>query len=227
VFGFAEAEPERLARAEPPPIGPHLRLSAVEDGRRLAHSFRPASRDGGDWELEVTATPSLLETGPLAVRIALDELGVRPADFDLHVLDLDRTAPVVLEDGTFELELRADRPVRRLRLIAGTDAYADAARDGVPLEPLDFALAPAYPNPFAGSATLAYDVAERTDVVLDVFDILGRRVAVLADGVHDAGRYTVQWDGRTAGGARAANGVYLYRLRAGSFTATHKVVLLR
>ena len=227
VFGFAEAEPERLARAEPPPIGPHLRLSAVEDGRRLAHSFRPASRDGGDWELEVTATPSLLETGPLAVRVALDELGVRPADFDLHVLDLDRTAPVVLEDGTFELELRADRPVRRLRLIAGTDAYADAARDGVPLEPLDFALAPAYPNPFAGSATLAYDVAERTDVVLDVFDILGRRVAVLADGVHDAGRYTVQWDGRTAGGARAANGVYLYRLRAGSFTATHKVVLLR
>jgi hypothetical protein len=175
----------------------------------------------------VTATPSLLRTGPLTVRIALDELGVRPADFALHILDLDRTAPVVLEDGAFELELHESRPVRRLRLIAGTDAYAETARQGVPLEPLAFALAPAYPNPFNGAATLAYQVAERTDVALDVFDILGRRVAVLADSPHDAGRYTVRWDGRTAGGARAANGVYVYRLRAGSFTASHKVVLLR
>src|SRR5690606_34163328 len=53
VLGFAEdAETGRLDRAEPPPIGPHLRLSAVEDGVRLAHSFRPVGTDGADWELE-------------------------------------------------------------------------------------------------------------------------------------------------------------------------------
>ena len=62
---------------------------------------------------------------------------------------------------------------------------------------------------------------------LDVFDLLGRRVAVLADGVQEAGRYTVRWDGTTGAGAPAANGVYVYRLRAGSFTASHKMVLLR
>ncbi len=229
VFGFAEADAGQLNRAEPPPIGPHLRLSAVEEGVRLAHSFRPVGSDGADWELEVAVTPGLLAAGPLTVRVALEEDGARPTDYNLYVLDLDRTAPIPLGDEAlaFDVTLSAAEPVRRLRLIAGTEAYADAARQGIPLVPLDFALAPAYPNPFTRSATLTYQLAERADVRLEVFDLLGRRVAVLADGSHDAGRYTVQWDGVTAAGAPLASGVYVYRLRAGDFTASQKMVLLR
>ncbi|MEP0546713.1 MAG: Ig-like domain-containing protein [Rhodothermales bacterium] len=229
VLGFAEgaaAGPDRLDLAEPPPIASHLRLSAVEDGRRLGHSFRPAGTDGADWELELTATADVLADGPLSVRVALEEAGERPDGYYVHVLDLDAEAPLTLLEGAFEVTLSAARPVQRLRLIAGTEAFADAARGDIPLVPITFALAPAYPNPFAGSATLAYDLPEPADVVLDVFDLLGRRVAVLADGVQEAGRYTVRWDG-TVAGAPAANGVYVYRLRAGSFTASHKMVLLR
>jgi hypothetical protein len=200
-------------------------LSVVEDGVRLAHSFRPTG-DGGDWELELAATRDLLAAGPLSVRVALDEIGERPAGFGLYLLDLDRTAPMPLAEGAVELELSLDRPARRLRFIAGTEAYAESARHGIPLEPLAFALAPAYPNPFAHTATVEYHIAERADVRLEVFDLLGRRVAVLADGVHDAGRYTARWDG-SMGGASAASGIYVYRLRAGSFTASNKLVLLR
>ena len=227
VFGFAEgAEVARLARAEPPPIGPHLRLSAVEDGRRLAHSFRPAGTDGADWELELSVTADVLAAGPVSVHVALEEVGGRPTGYALWVLDLDGAAPLTLLEGAFEITLSPAHPVRRLRLIAGTEAYAEAARQDIPLIPVEFALAPAYPNPFAGAATLAYQLPAQADVVLDVFDLLGRRVAVLADGVQEAGRYSVRWDG-TVAGAPAANGVYVYRLRAGSFTATHKMVLLR
>ena len=234
VFGFAEgaadegaAERDRLDLAEPPPITSHLRLSAVEDGVRLGHSFRPTGTDGADWELEITASPDVLAAGPLSVRVALDEVGGRPDGYDVYVLDLDAEAPLTLLEGAFDVTLSAERPVRRLRLIAGTEAYADAAREGISLLPVTFALAPAYPNPFAGAATLAYELPERADVTLDVFDLLGRRVAVLADGVQEAGRYTVRWDGTTGAGAPAANGVYVYRLRAGGFNASHKVVLLR
>ncbi len=230
VFGFAEGAADgkdRLDLAEPPPITSHLRLSAVEDGVRLGHSFRPAGTDGAAWELELTASPDVLAAGPLSVRVALDEVGGRPDGYDVHVLDLDAEAPLTLLEGAFDVTLSAERPVQRLRLIAGTEAYADAARGGISLLPVTFALAPAYPNPFAGAATLAYELPERADVVLDVFDLLGRRVAVLADGRQEAGRYSVRWDGTTGAGAPAANGVYVYRLRAGGFAASHKMVLLR
>ncbi|MEP0545293.1 MAG: Ig-like domain-containing protein [Rhodothermales bacterium] len=229
LLGFADGAAEgrdRLDRAEPPPITTHLRLSAVEDGVRLGRSFRPAGTDGAAWELEVTATPDVLDAGPLAVRVALEEVGGRPDGYDVHVLDLDREVPLTLLESAFELTLSAARPVQRLRLIAGTDGFADAARGGISLAPVAFALAPAYPNPFAGTTTLAYELPEPADVTLDVFDLLGRRVAVLADGVQEAGRYTARWDG-TVAGAPAANGVYVYRLRAGGFTASHKMVLLR
>ena len=229
VLGFADdaaVGPDRLDLAEPPPITSHLRLSAVEDGVRLGHSFRPSGTDGADWELELTASPDVLAAGPMSVRVALEEVGGRPDGYDVHVLDLDREVPLTLLEHAFEITLSAERPVQRLRLIAGTEAYADAARQGISLVPVAFALAPAYPNPFSGAATLAYELPEQADVVLDVFDLLGRRVAVLADGVQEAGRYTVRWDG-TVAGAPAANGVYVYRLRAGSFTASHKMVLLR
>jgi hypothetical protein len=231
VLGFAdgaadEGGKDRLDRAEPPPIASHLRLSAVEGRRRLGHSFRPTGTDGAAWDLELTASPDVLAAGPLAVRVALEELGPRPDGFDVHVLDLDAETPLTLLEGAFDVTLSAEQSVRRFRLIAGADAFADAARQGISLVPVAFALAPAYPNPFAASVTLAYELPERADIVLDVFDLLGRRVAVLAEGAHDAGRYTARWDG-TVAGAPAANGVYVYRLRAGSFTASHKVVLLR
>ena len=132
VFGFAEGaadgQQDRLDLAEPPPITSHLRLSAVEDGVRLGHSFRPTGTDGADWELELTASPDVLAAGPLSVRVALDEVGGRPDGYDVHVLDLDAEAPLTLLEGAFDVTLSAERPVQRLRLIAGTEAYADAAR---------------------------------------------------------------------------------------------------
>lgn len=68
-------------------------------------------------------------------------------------------------------------------------------------------LAAAYPNPFSDVVTLAFELPEAQTVMLSVYDMLGRRVAVLASGEHDAGYHTVRFDGRDL-----SAGVYVYRL---------------
>ena len=67
----------------------------------------------------------------------------------------------------------------------------------------------AWPNPFNPRINLAYELPRDTVVRLAVYDLRGREVAVLADGPHSAGQYTVSWDGRAAGGHVVPAGVYL------------------
>ncbi|MEP0547484.1 MAG: Ig-like domain-containing protein [Rhodothermales bacterium] len=242
VLGFAAESRDgrdRLDRGEPPPPGEHLRLSFTGDHARLAHSYKPDTGAGNAWDLEVAATEALLRAA-LPVRVHLDAETERPPGYGLWVLDLDRGAPVPLDqpsagdpvsgavgEAAFDLTLDAATPVRRLRVIVGTADYADGARDGIALEPVAFALEPAYPNPFTQTTTIPYGLAERSRVVLEVFDVLGRRVAVLADAEQDAGRYAVRWSGNGAGGAPVASGIYVVRLRAGAEVASHRCVLVR
>ncbi|MEP0548786.1 MAG: T9SS type A sorting domain-containing protein, partial [Rhodothermales bacterium] len=88
--------------------------------------------------------------------------------------------------------------------------------------PTAFALEPAYPNPFAGSTTIRYALPEAARVTVEVYDAVGRRVAVLVDGEMAAGSHEAEWDA-----ASMASGVYLYRMQAGDFTKTLKVSLVR
>ena len=94
--------------------------------------------------------------------------------------------------------------------------------DGEPS--LAFALEPPMPNPFTMRATVGFTLPRACAVRLEVFDLAGRLVRTLADGEHVAGRHTVEWNGTGDAGRRLGPGVYLYRLRAGAFTATRRVV---
>jgi hypothetical protein len=84
-----------------------------------------------------------------------------------------------------------------------------------------------FPNPFNPTTTIAYDLASSEDVTLAIFDVQGKRVRELVNGNQPAGRYRVDWDGRDAGGQQVASGVYFYRLVAGTYTNTRKMVLLK
>lgn len=88
------------------------------------------------------------------------------------------------------------------------------------------------PNPFDGSTTIRYALPTETDVTLDVYDVLGHRVATLVRGVESPGTHAVRFgrDALDAGGRRLQGlqaGVYFYRLQAGRFTATRKMLLMR
>lgn len=79
-----------------------------------------------------------------------------------------------------------------------------------------------FPNPFNPSTTIAFDVPEKAKIRLAIFDCLGREVALLAEGYRLAGHYTVPF---YAG--NLPSGVYFYRLRAGTFVETKKMLLMR
>jgi hypothetical protein len=94
-----------------------------------------------------------------------------------------------------------------------------SGRDGLPQA---FALAQNYPNPFNPSTRIDFNLGKASDVKLTVYNVLGQRVATLVNGHLSAGQHTVQFDARNI-----ASGVYFYRLDAGSFVSSKKMMLLK
>lgn len=90
-----------------------------------------------------------------------------------------------------------------------------------------FSLRSNYPNPFNPSTQIGFDLGAPCHVTLEVFNITGQRVASLADRRFETGSHVVEWDGKNSAGSHVASGVYLYRLKAGDYVATRKMVLLR
>jgi len=93
--------------------------------------------------------------------------------------------------------------------------------------PGSFALHQNFPNPFNPTTEIGYDLAGPAVVTLTLHDLLGRVVHTLVSGPQSAGRYLVRWDGKDEQGRSVASGIYLYRLHAGSFVQTRRLVLLR
>ncbi|MCP4945262.1 MAG: PKD domain-containing protein, partial [Planctomycetaceae bacterium] len=93
--------------------------------------------------------------------------------------------------------------------------------------PTEFDLKANYPNPFNPTTNIAFDLPEATDVKLEVYDMMGRRVATLINGQLNAGRYNATWNARSDAGSMVASGVYIYRLRAGSFESVKQMVLMK
>ncbi len=88
--------------------------------------------------------------------------------------------------------------------------------------PQTFSLAQNYPNPFNPSTTISFSLPSQSFVSLKVFDIIGREVATIVSEEMPAGTYTRQWNA-----AKMSSGIYFYRLQAGSYTQTKKLVLLK
>ena len=92
--------------------------------------------------------------------------------------------------------------------------------------PQSFSLGPNYPNPFNPSTIIPYQLPAAAQVRLEVFNLLGQRIASLVDQQQSAGFHTAAWNATNASGQAVAAGVYLYRLRAGSQQQTRRMVLI-
>jgi flagellar hook assembly protein FlgD len=85
----------------------------------------------------------------------------------------------------------------------------------------------AVPNPFNPSTELSFELTHEGAVSLEIFDLSGRRVRTLLDGIFSAGVHRAPWDGSDATGAPVASGVYLVRVRSGDSVDQQRLVLLK
>jgi len=93
--------------------------------------------------------------------------------------------------------------------------------------PVTFALHQNYPNPFNPITTLRYDLPEDALVTLSIYDMLGREITQLVNISQQAGFKSVQWDATDNMGRPVTAGVYIYKIEAGEFVETRKMVLLK
>jgi len=93
--------------------------------------------------------------------------------------------------------------------------------------PVKYGLAQNYPNPFNPITQIEYALAKDCYVRLEVYNILGEKVKTLVDEHQRAGYKEAIWDSRSHSGRKGASGIYFYRLQAGDFVQTRKMVVLR
>jgi len=84
-----------------------------------------------------------------------------------------------------------------------------------------------YPNPFNPETQISYTLASSENVQIQIYNVSGQLIRTFDLGYQPAGSYSVKWDGRSQGGDQTASGVYLYRIQAGPYQVTDRMVLLK
>ncbi|MCP4704016.1 MAG: HYR domain-containing protein [candidate division Zixibacteria bacterium] len=102
-----------------------------------------------------------------------------------------------------------------------------SAKSGDRLLPDQFGLAQNYPNPFNPSTSISFAIPTATTVTLEIFNILGEKVATPFSGMATAGVNQIIWDGKNESGSSVASGIYFYRMTANDFEKTCKMVLMK
>jgi hypothetical protein len=149
------------------------------------------------------------------------------SDGDIDLLSGSVTEVVV---GRFTLPQVGPVIVGVTAVITGPVSYYNVAyQEDVTIvqTPTEFSVSGFYPNPFNPVTTIQFSLPEESQVRLSVYDITGREVAVLEEGFFRAGTYTTMWRALDANGNRVSSGLYLYRMTAGGYTATGKVLFLK
>jgi len=205
--------------------GAELRLTDAA-GRtatlRLTEELTEAQRKRG-------ALPPVPPSGIFDVRFEGDRSVAEAGGGDLQSIETQGLkAPVTVELVGAEAgqSVRLSHGDETTRLTAKQDAAELSSTDGLAVGlrsvPEEFALGKPYPNPSGGQATLEYALPEQAEVRISVYDVLGRRVATVADGAKQAGRHSVQLEG-----ARMPSGTYFVRMRAEGFQQTRRLTVVR
>ncbi len=114
-------------------------------------------------------------------------------------------------------ELRSD-----MGAYGGEGIPTDVEEEQIPEIPMQFLLSQNYPNPFNASTIIQYSLLEASQVRIEIYDILGRKVETLVQGEQPAGYHKHVWDA-----SDHSSGIYFYRIQAGDYAETRKMVLLK
>ncbi|NOX38199.1 MAG: S8 family serine peptidase [Calditrichaeota bacterium] len=98
---------------------------------------------------------------------------------------------------------------------------------GIPSIPEKYYLRQNFPNPFNPITTIEFGLPKNSEIRLEIFNILGQKIRILASGLYKPGHYKVKWDGRNDQGIPVPSGIYFYRLSTNNFVTIKKMILMR
>jgi hypothetical protein len=154
----------------------------------------------------------------------LERAGIDPRTLRIAILRDGQWQPLPTRLEPSSRALTAEvKSTGAFRLLSGATPLEDA----LAAIPSDYYLNQNFPNPFNPSTTITYGLPKRSRTRLVIYNLLGQQMVTLVDRDQPAGRYQIVWDGRDAAGRPVASGVYVYRLQAGDFVATKKLVLVK
>jgi len=117
-----------------------------------------------------------------------------------------------------------------------TDSRLDPPEQGIlnsveienPLQILEsFGLEQNYPNPFNPTTTIQYNLPKGVDVQLEIYNLLGEKVKTIVNEFQPAGEYQIVWDGKNYIGKMVSSGIYFYRIEAGEFEKSRKMIFIK
>ncbi|MFB6285668.1 MAG: DUF4397 domain-containing protein [Candidatus Bipolaricaulia bacterium] len=212
---------DKLDHFGPPAYFDDVRLQVQNDQIAskypLATDIRPTASTGQSFDVKLSAEPGVEMT------LRVEGLAQFSASKEVLLYDpLNATTHDLRDDPSVEVTPNSEDS--RFVLLIGKSSYVEEKKSD--LVPQRVTLHQNYPNPFRSKTTLKYALPEESDVTIEVFDLLGRKVGTLTRGRQDAGTHTVRWD--VGGqGVSVASGTYIVRLRADGVIRTMKVTRVR
>ena len=138
-------------------------------------------------------------------------------DTSLLITELYKLNPLVLEVSV---------PLDSIQQISFQSSVTGVTKQGSTL-PKQFAVSQNYPNPFNPSTIISYALPKSSLVTVKIYNVLGQEVKTLVNSESQAGNYTVQWNGDNNFGHSVASGVYIYRVTAGQYVKSLKMMYLK
>ncbi|MFH1755725.1 MAG: FlgD immunoglobulin-like domain containing protein, partial [Candidatus Latescibacterota bacterium] len=217
---------------------------ASDPAGNLVVVWQSENQDGGGLgiygqRIETGTVPAVFanifaEEAEGAVRIQWEVAADLPiAGFTIHRGTNGSHIPVatMLPSGQREfLDVSVTRGVPYTYTVEAVDANGDVTLSpGVTIElmPLQAGLSQNHPNPFHPRTTFDYTLPQAGMVDVRIYDARGRLVVSLESSAKPAGRHSIEWDGRNAGGMPVSSGVYYYRLTTGNNVLTKKMILIK
>ncbi|MDH4070395.1 MAG: T9SS type A sorting domain-containing protein [Ignavibacteria bacterium] len=200
---------------------PYFGLVALDGnlGGRTTTATPPGTAQSGSFEWISTLSTVVDPNGDFRTWIGTGPMDILAGDTAWV------TFAVVAGDDLAGVQANADGAAAKAKAVGWI--VSTGVDGGVAEIPVEFDLVQNYPNPFNPTTTIQYSLKEQANVVLKVYDILGKEVRTLINEEQGAGVRQVVWDGKNNTGAQVASGMYIYRIQANDFVSTMKMLLMK